>query len=122
MNERLLAYNLNICDPDETGAVGASASYIMMPVGATLIYASVAPWDDDTGATVDIIDDGSAIVSGIDASDHDVPGEWASVHAGGANAPVEIAAGSELRLDFNNAAAANRFDVTLLFLTGELWG
>jgi hypothetical protein len=94
----------------------------MVPFGATLVYASVAPWDDDASATMDINDDGSEIIADIDATDKDVPGEWASVHAGGTNAPIAIAAGSEMTLDFNDAAAANRFDCTFHFLTGETWG
>lgn len=122
MNERLIAYNLNIGDPDESAAVTTAAAYVMVPFGATLIYVAVSPFEDDTGATIDILDDGTDIVTGVDASDHDVPGEWISVHAGGSNAPVAIAAGSEIVVDVNSGAAANRFDVTLLFLTGESWG
>ena len=122
MNERLIAYNLNIADPDESAGVTTAACMVMVPFGATLIYASVSPYADDSGATIDIQDDGSDIVTAIDASDHDVPGEWISVHAGGSETPVEIAAGSEIEIDVNAGAVANRFDVTLLFLTGESWG
>lgn len=123
MNERLVAYTFNIGDPDEASAVAsAGAAYFMLPFQATLIYASVSPMEDDPGASMDITDDGTDIVTAIDATDHDVPGEWISVHAGGSETPVAIAAGSEMTLDFNAAAAANRFDVVLLFLTGESWG
>ncbi len=122
MNERLIAYNLNIADPDEAGTVAGSAAMVMVPFGATLIYVSVSPMEDDTGATIDVQDDGTDIVTAVDASDHDVPGEWISIHAGGTETPVAIAAGSEIEIDINAAAAANRFDVTLIFLTGESWG
>jgi hypothetical protein len=122
MNERLIAYTLNITDPDESAAVSQSATMVMIPFDATLVYASVSPFEDDTGAVMDIQDDGTDIVTGIDASDHDVPGVWKSTHCGGANAPIQIAAGSELELDFDAGAAANRFDVVLLFLTGSNWG
>jgi len=123
MNERLVAYNLNIGDPDEAAAVSSSgAAYFMLPFGATLVYASVSPMEDDPGASVDIQDDAVDIVTAIDATDHDVPGEWISTHAGGAETPVRIAAGSEMSIDINGAAVANRFDITLLFLTGETWG
>lgn len=122
MNERIVTYNLNLTDPDETAALGDSAAMVMVPFNATLIYASVSPFEDDAGATIDIQDDGTDIVTAIDASDHDVPGEWQSTHVGGTNAPLAIAAGSEIEIDINNAAAANRFDITLLFLTGEAWG
>ena len=122
MNERLVAYTLNITDPDESAAVSQSATMVMIPFAATLVYASVSPFEDDTGAVMDIQDDGTDIITGVDASDHDVPGEWISTHCGGTNAPIQIAAGSELELDFDAGAAANRFDVVLLFLTGETWG
>jgi hypothetical protein len=122
MNERLVAYNLNIADPDESAGVTTAACMVMVPFEATLIYVSVSPFEDDTGATIDVQDDGVDIVTAVDASDHDVPGEWISIHAGGTNAPVAIAAGSEIEIDVNAGAAANRFDVTLLFLTGEAWG
>lgn len=123
MNEKLVTYNLSVFDPDHaTGSVGDSACIVMVPFGATLVYASVSPHEDDAGATMDIQDDGTDIVTAIDASDHDVPGEWATVHAGGTQTPVAIAAGSEIDLDFNSAAATTRFDVTLVFLQGETWG
>lgn len=122
MNERLISYNLNIADPVEGSAAGDSAAIVMVPFGATLIYVSVSPFEDDTGATIDVQDDGTDIVTAVDASDKDVPGEWASIHAGGSEDPVAIAAGSEIEIDLNSAAAANRFDVTLLFLSGETWG
>lgn len=123
MNERLLAYTPTLVDPAEGESLSdAGAGYFMVPFQATLIYASISPFEDDAGATLDIQDDGSDIVTGIDASDHDVPGEWQSTHVGGSNDPVQIAAGSEISLDLNNAAAANRFDVVLLFLVGSDWG
>lgn len=122
MNERIVAYNLNIADPTEGSSMSNSAAMVMVPFGATLIYASVSPFADDASATMDIQDDGTDIVTGVDASDHDVPGEWQSTHVGGSNAPIAIAAGSEIEIDLNSAAAGNRFDITLLFLTGESWG
>lgn len=122
MNERLVVYTFNLGDPNEASAGSVNESYFMMPVQATLVYACVSPMTDDGGATLDILDDGTDIVTAIDASDHDVPGEWASVHAGGSNDPVAIAAGSELSLDINAAAVGNRFDIVLWFLTGSDWG
>lgn len=122
MNERIITYNLNLTDPDQTSALSGSAAFIPMPVSATLIYAAIAPFEDDAGATMDIQDDGTDIVTAVDASDHDVPGEWISTHCGGSQTPVSIAAGSMIEIDLNSAAAGNRFDITLWFLTGETWG
>lgn len=122
MNENLVTYNFQVGDPDQSAAAGASAIVFMVPFTATLVYASVSPFEDDSGATMDIQDDTVDVVTAIDAADHDVPGTWKSTHAGGTNAPVQIAAGSVCELDFNSAAAANRFDVTLVFLQGAGWG
>jgi hypothetical protein len=122
MNERLVAYTFSAADPTEGAALGSLAVYFMLPFQATLIYASGAPFADDTGLTMDINDDGVAIVSALSIADKDVPGEWISTHAGGTQTPVAIAAGSEMTLDFNAAANGNRVDVVMLFLTGETWG
>jgi hypothetical protein len=120
MNEKLIAYNLSLLDPN--GALSTSAWLGMVPFGATLVYASVSPFPDDAGATIDIQDDTVDIVTAIDASDYDVPGEWISTHCGGSETPVAIVAGSELEIDINAADAGTRFDITLLFLHGESWG
>jgi hypothetical protein len=93
-----------------------------MPFAATLIYASVSPMADDSGATMDIQVATADVVTAIDASDHDVPGEWATPDSGGTNTPIRIPAGSMMELDFNNAQNGNRFDVTLLFKQGTGWG
>ena len=122
MNENIVNYSFSVTDATEASALGANACYFMIPFGATLIYVSVGPQDDDATATVDINDDGASIVAGVDASDKDVPGEWISTHCGGTETPVAVAAGSVMDLDFNNATAANRFDVCMLMLQGSTWG
>ena len=122
MNERLVNYTFSISNPSDAVALTDLACYFMIPFGATLVYASVAPWDNDATATMDINDDGAEIVAAIDATDKDVPGEWISTHLGGAETPIQIAAGSEMTLDFNTATAANRFDVQIMVLSGETWG
>jgi hypothetical protein len=122
MNERIFVITQNIADPDNSASVTTGACYFMLPVQATLVAVSVSAHDDDAGATIDILDDGTDIVTGIDASDQDVPGEWLSTDFGGTNAPVEIAAGSEMSIDVNSAAAANRFDVVMYFKSGSLYG
>ena len=94
----------------------------MVPFGATLVYASAAPWDDDASATLDLHDDGVEIIAALDCATKAAPGEWISTHAGGTETPVAIAAGSEMTVDFNSAAAANRFDIVFNFLVGESWG
>ena len=122
MNEKLIVYTFSLSDPDSSAGLTTGACYFMMPIAATLVYACISPFEDDTGATMSIKDDGTDIVTGVDAADHDVPGEWSSTHTGGTNAPVHIAAGSEMSIDILAGAVANRFDVALYFLTGTGWG
>ncbi len=112
--------NFTAVDPDETAASGALAVYTYIPVNITIVAVSAAPLEDDAGATIDINDDGSGVIAGVDASDKDVPGTWKSTHVGGTNAPVVVAAGSELTIDVNNGAAANRFNVDIWFLPGTV--
>jgi hypothetical protein len=122
MNERLVVYSFSVLNPQDSAALGDLALYFMVPFSATLVYASAGPWDDDTDLTMDLMDDGSAIITAMVCADKEAPGEWISTHAGGTETPVAIAAGSEMTVDFNNAAAANRVDVTFHFLSGESWG
>lgn len=122
MNENLVIYSFTAGNPTEAAGLSTNALYFMVPFGATLVYMSAAPLEDDTGATVDLNDDGDSIVAGVDASDKDVPGEWISTHVGGSETPVAIAAGSVMDLDFNNAANANSFNVVMHFLQGSTWG
>ncbi len=122
MNERLVAYTFNLFDPDNTAGLGDLCAYFMVPFGATLIYASGSPMTDDAGTTLDVHDDGAAIISALACAVKATPGEWISTHAGGTQTPVAIAAGSEITMDLNSIEVAVRFDVQLLFLTGESWG
>ena len=124
MNENIVAYTFSVTDATEGNAMSTTEFHFMVPFGATLVYASAAPQDDDATLTVDInnLTATSVLVSAIDATDKDVPGEWISTHFGGTETPVQIAAGSILNLDFNTATAANRVDVQMLFLQGSTWG
>jgi hypothetical protein len=122
MNENLVTYTFSVGNPTEAVALGDNALYFMVPFGATLVYVSAAPYEDDASATLDINDDGSTIITALTCADKDVPGEWISTHCGGTETPVEIAAGSVCDFDFNSAAAGNRFAIVMLMLQGETWG
>ena len=119
MNDRLVCLSYNLTDPDETATLGGSALLQYIPFDITIIAVTVSPMEDDASATIDIQDDGTDVITGIDASDQDVPGTWLSTHVGGTNTPVTIGATSELEIDINSAAAANRFDVAIWVLVGE---
>jgi len=122
MNERLVSYTFNLFDPDDAAGLGNLAAYFMMPFGATLIYVSGTPMTDDAGTTLDVHDDGSAIIAALACAVKATPGEWISTHCGGTETPVAIAAGSEITVDLNAIAVGVRFDLQLLFLTGESVG
>lgn len=122
MNERLVSYTFNLFDPNDAAGLGALSSYFMLPFGATLVYASGTPMTDDAGCTLDINDDGVAIVTALACAVKATPGEWISTHCGGTQTPVRIAAGSEMTIDVNAIAVGVRFDVQMLFLVGETWG
>jgi hypothetical protein len=122
MNERLVAYTFNLFDPADATGLGDLCAYFMVPFGATLVYVSGAPMTDDAGTTLDVHDDGSAIIAALACNDKEIPGRWISTHFGGTQTPVAIAAGSEITMDLNAIEVGVRFDVQLLFLTGESWG
>ena len=83
MNERLVAYTINLADPVEANALGALETYFMMPYGATLVYASGTPSADDAGTSLDLHDDGVAVgPAALACAVAAVPGEWISTHCG----------------------------------------
>lgn len=123
MNERLVAYTINLADPVEANALGVLETYFMLPYGATLVYASGTPSADDAGGNMDLMDDGAACgPTALACAVAAVPGEWISTHCGGTETPVEIAAGSVMSIDCNSLAVGVTFAIVLLFLTGETWG
>lgn len=119
MRERLCEHSISLTDPDETGSMSTLEGYWTVPFNITIVGVSVAPLEDDTGATLDIDDDGSNVITAVDASDADVPGTWLATGFGGSNEPVAIAADSKIAFDLNSAAAANVFYVSVWYLVGE---
>lgn len=119
MKERLVCLSCNLLDPDETAAVGDAFLIRTLPVDITIVAVSVAPAEDDAGATLDINDDGTGVITAIACATAATPGTWLTPGYGGTNTPVHVAAGSKLSLDINNGAAANNFLVDIWVLTGE---
>jgi len=118
MNERLVVISLT--DGEVGVTLGNLYRYFTTPFDLTVIYVTASPSADDADLTVDINDDGSAAISAIAAATKATPGTWKSVHMGGANAPVFIAAGSVVSLDANSAAADTRIHVQIWALAGEV--
>ena len=122
MVETMQTLTFSVGDPVDASALGDSGLLTILPYDYTIVYVSVSPYEDDAGATIDLQDDGTDIITAIDASDHDVPGEWISTAMGGTQTPVHVAAGSELEIDFNSAAAGNHFVIAIVILTGSSRG
>ncbi len=119
MNEVLQHIVITLTDPDEAAGMGTLEAYFIALFPMTIVGVSVAPLEDDTGATLDIDDDGANVISGVDASDANVPGTWASVEAGGTETPVFIEQDSKVSFDINNGAVANLFTVHVWYLIGQ---
>lgn len=117
MNERLVVLSFN--DGEAGITLGANYQYHVTPVNLTIVAVSAAPSTDDAGATIDINDDGTGVITGVDISDQDAPGTWISTHFGGTNEPVKIAADSEISLDANSIDAGTRVHVSIWALVGE---
>lgn len=120
MNERLTMISFTIVDPTEGNAISTLQYYFDAIVDMTIVAVSVAPEVDDASATIDIDDDGTNVITAIDASDANVPGTWKSTHVGGTETPVHIAAGSLVSFDANSAAAATAFHVVVWAIMGEV--
>lgn len=120
MNERLTIINRALVDPTEGNSIGALEGYIDALVDMTIVGLSVSPQVDDAGATVDVDDDGTNIITAIDASDQNVPGTWKTTAlGGGTNTPVNVAAGSKISFDINAGANGTAFNIDLYVMIGE---
>ena len=119
MNERLITLPIPAIFPGAAAALGDNFAYIKVPVQCTIVYVSAAGGVDDAGLTLDINDDGTAIIAAVDAADASDPGEWKSTHFGGTNTPVSVAAGSVISFDANAAANASMIGGYILALVGS---
>lgn len=121
MNERLLSIPFKLIVPDNTGGPGNTVYYNNVPFDCTVVYVAAGADNNDTGLTLDINDDASGSITGIDCSDADDPGEWISTHLGGDETPVHIDADSEISFDANNAENAQTITGYMLVLTSDVY-
>lgn len=115
----VIPISFTLVDPTEGNAISTLHYYFTALAGFTIVGVSVAPEKDDADATLDIDDDGTNVITAVDASDANVPGTWKSTHLGGTNAPVVIAEDSKVSFDINNGAVATAFHVVLYVLMSE---
>jgi hypothetical protein len=120
MHERLNVTSFTLVDPTEGNTISTLEYYFDCMVDMTIVGVSVAPENDAASATLDIDDDGTNVITAVDASDQNVPGTWKSTGlGGGTNTPVHIAAGSKVSFDINSGGAGDAFHVVLYWLVGE---
>ena len=104
---------------DADSVIAFQALEAMTIVGVSL-EASVFT-GSPTGFTIDIQDDGTDVIAAVAANTALTPGTWKSVHMGGTNAPVHIAAGSEVEIDLNLTGGSSptaTFTVVIWYLGG----
>ncbi len=117
MNEKMIVLALTA---GETGTtLSTTYQYITVPISMTIVGVVASPNVDDTGLTIDILDDTVEVIAGVVCDTKATPGTWLSTHLGGANAPVRVAADSVLSLDTNAAAANTMVTVHIYALVGE---
>ena len=117
MNEKLVCIPVTLVNPTEGAA--SPTVYFYTPTALTIVMVTASPSADDTGADVDIADDGTDVIAAVDAADNDVPGTWKAIGYGGTNSPVVIAAGSKVSVNANDNANGTAFLVHIWALTGE---
>ncbi len=84
---------------DTDGVIDFSALEDMTIVGVSLCATVFT--GTPTGFTIDIQDDGTDVIAALAANTALTPGTWKSVHMGGTEDAVHIAAGSEVEVDLN---------------------
>jgi len=104
---------------DTDGVIDFQALEDMTIVGVSLCATVFT--GTPTGFTVDIQDDGADVIAAITANTALTPGVWQSVHMGGTEDAVHIAAGSEVEVDMNltgGSAPTAEFTLVIWYLGG----
>jgi len=107
--------------PNDTVAMGDNEVAWTTPINITIVSVSAAATADDTGALVQIVDDGTDVIANVDAHLTATPGTWLSTAVGGTNAPVEIAADSVIELDMDAFAVGVGCTVVIGYLPGVVY-
>jgi len=121
MFENLVVLSFTMVDPNDAAALGDADFYQNVPCDITIVYVCAASDTDDGSLTIDINDDGTGVITAIDASDKEDPGEWISTAMGGTQTPVYVAAGSELSFDANSATAETTVHIQIWALTSGVY-
>ncbi len=121
MNEYLVTF----CFTVEAQAAADNVHEFTIPRQMTIVGISLcaeAFTGSPTGFSIDVVDDGSHVISAVAANTAGTPGTWLSKHYGGSNDPVAIAASSVVGVDVNfTGGTSPTADYTLIIwaLMGE---
>ena len=120
--ERMITIPIDMVNPNDAAALGDDDYFLNVPCDVTVVYVSAGSDTDDPGLTLDINDDASGVIEGIDCDTKADPGEWISTYCGGTETPVVISADSEISFDANNAANATTIHGYMLCLISDVYG
>ncbi len=112
---------MSIMDGETGVTLGADYASFIAPCDMTIIFVDAAPSVDDADATIDIEDDGTAVIESVSCAVKLVPGTWKSTAMGGTNDPVTIKAESVVSLTASDTAANTRIGVRIWFNAGTVW-
>lgn len=118
MQERLVPIHFDfaaVADADSVYEIDIPVQCTIVGVEYTLHTVTGSP----TGANIDIQDDGTDAITAIALAAFTAlsKASWKSIDMGGANAPVEVAAGSILAIDLNLAGGTS----PTAGLNGDIW-
>jgi hypothetical protein len=115
---RVLSFTIEAQD-DADGVIEFEALEAMTIVGVSLCAEAFT--GTPTGFNIDIQDDGADVITAVAANTAGTPGTWKSVHMGGTNSAVDIAAGSSVEVDVNLAGGTSPtadFTLVIWYLGG----
>ena len=105
-------------DAGDTVALGDGGSVWTIPMNMTIVGVCSRAGTDDTGATVDIQVATADVITALDCHLAGTPGRWQSVHTGGTNAAIEVAADSVMEIDYNSHAVGVSNLTVIYYLAG----
>lgn len=121
MNDRLVTFTFT----SEAQAAGSAVHAFQPWNDITIVAVDLYPEEfsgSPTAFNIDIQDDGTDVITGIDANTAGTVGTWRSTHTRGSNDPVTIKGGSKVSIDVNFTGGTSPtadYTITIYALMGE---
>jgi hypothetical protein len=115
---RVLSFTIEGQD-DADGVIEFEALEAMTIVGVSLCAEAFT--GTPSGFDIDVQDDGSDVITAVEADTAGTPGTWKTPHMGGTETPVTIAAGSSVEVDVNFTGGSTPtadFTLVIYYLAG----